>query len=162
MVPNLASLFLLYSGLTSNNLSTWSSISRCCPVTQTIVLKSSECFQNSFTSGHILMAFGRVPKTSITFFIIVYRYCLFRLFCQHQRTDGVIHHRLVIDGQQLFAYTLGNRVKPRAGASGEYYSFHKFTLFIYALSAALGIVKASFTLLSLARQFILSCLYNSL
>ena len=56
-----------------------------------------------------------------------------------------------VAGQQLFAYALGNRVKPRAGTSGENYSFHKFTLFIYALSAALGIVKASFTLLSLAR-----------
>ena len=43
---------------------------------------------------------------------------------QHQRTDGVINHRLVIDGQQLFANTLGNRVKPRAGPSSEYYSFH--------------------------------------
>lgn len=54
-------------------------------------------------------------------------------------------------GRQLFAYTLGNRVKTGGGASGENYSFHKFTLFIYALSAALDIVKASFTLLSLAR-----------
>ena len=57
--------------------------------------------------------------------------------CQHQRTDGVIHHRLVVDGQQLFANTLGNRVKPRAGPSGEYYSFHVKTLFYHALLAAL-------------------------
>ena len=43
---------------------------------------------------------------------------------QQQRTDGIIHHRLVVDGQQLFAYTFCNRVKPRAGAPGENYSFH--------------------------------------
>ena len=45
--------------------------------------KSLGCFWNSFTSGHILMASGRVPKTSITFFIIFLsyyvRYCLFVL-----------------------------------------------------------------------------------
>ncbi len=48
---------------------------------------------------------------------------------QHQRTDGIIHHRLVINWELLFANTLGNRVKPRAGASGEYYSFHCYIVF---------------------------------
>ena len=120
-------------GFTSKVRGYRSIISRCCPVTHTSVSKSSGYSWNSFPSGHILMVCGRVPKTSIIFFIIVYRYCLFRLFCQHQRTDGVIHHRLVIDGQQLFANTLGNRVKPRAGASGEYYSFHCYIVLYYYL-----------------------------
>lgn len=76
---------------------------------------------------------------------------LFRLFCQHQRTDGIIHHRFVVDGQQLFANTLGNRVKAGAGASGEDYCFHVKIIFYHALSAALGKVKTSFALRSFAR-----------
>ena len=77
--------------------------------------------------------------------------------CQHQRTDGVIHHRLIVDGQQLFAYTLGNRVKPRAGASGENYYSHAKTLFYHALLSRLGKVKVNFTLLSLLQKLIYYC-----
>ena len=51
--------------------------------------------------------------------------------CQHQRTNGVIHHRLVVDGQQLFANALGNRVKPRAGPAGEYDAFHVISFFLF-------------------------------
>ena len=61
-----------WSGSTSNTLSTWSSISRCCPVTQTTVSNSLGLDFSSFTSGHILIASGRVPKTSIIFFIVTF------------------------------------------------------------------------------------------
>ena len=43
---------------------------------------------------------------------------------QHQHRDGVIHHRLVEDGNELLAHTLGDGVKSGTGASGENYSFH--------------------------------------
>ncbi len=43
---------------------------------------------------------------------------------QHQHTDGIIHHRFVIDWQQLFADSFRDRIKPGAGASGEYNTFH--------------------------------------
>ena len=43
---------------------------------------------------------------------------------QHQRADGVVHHRLVIDGEELLAHPLGDRVQAGAGASGEDNSFH--------------------------------------
>ena len=46
---------------------------------------------------------------------------------QHQRADGVIHHRLIIDGQELLAHAFGDRVQTGAGASGKDYSFHGFT-----------------------------------
>ena len=43
---------------------------------------------------------------------------------QHQRADGVIDHRLVVDRQQLFADAFRNRVETGAGAAGEYNAFH--------------------------------------
>ena len=43
---------------------------------------------------------------------------------QHQRTDGVIDHRLVVDRQQLLADAFRNRVETGAGAAGEYNAFH--------------------------------------
>ncbi len=43
---------------------------------------------------------------------------------QHQRADGIVHHRLVVDGEELFAHPLGDRVQAGAGASGEDDSFH--------------------------------------
>ena len=42
----------------------------------------------------------------------------------HQHTDGIIHHRLIIDGQQLLAHPLGYRAKSGAGSPGEYDAFH--------------------------------------
>lgn len=59
-----------WSGATSKTRSTWSSISRCWPVTVTTVSNSSLRAFSSLTSGHILIASGRVPKTSMIFFII--------------------------------------------------------------------------------------------
>lgn len=44
----------------------------------------------------------------------------------HQRTDGVIHHGLVIDGHELLAHGQGERVQARAGAPGQYDSFHGY------------------------------------
>ena len=43
---------------------------------------------------------------------------------QHQHADGVVDHRLVVDGQQLLADAFRYGVKPCAGASGENYAFH--------------------------------------
>ena len=43
---------------------------------------------------------------------------------EHQSRDGVIDHRFVVDGEQLFADALGDGVQSGAGASGENYSFH--------------------------------------
>ena len=37
---------------------------------------------------------------------------------EHQRAHGIIHHRLVVDGQELLAHSLCDGVQPRAGASG--------------------------------------------
>ena len=44
---------------------------------------------------------------------------------QHQDADGIIHHRLVIDGQKLFAHPLGDGVKTGAGTAGQYNAFHQ-------------------------------------
>ena len=46
---------------------------------------------------------------------------------QHQHADGVVDHRLVVDGQQLFADALGDRVETGAGAAGEDDAFHIFS-----------------------------------
>ena len=43
---------------------------------------------------------------------------------EHQGRDGVIDHRLVVDGEQLFADALGDGVQSCAGPSGENDSFH--------------------------------------
>ena len=48
--------------------------------------------------------------------------------CQHQRGQGVIDHRLVIDRQQLLAGDHGQRVKPGAGTAGENDTFHTCAL----------------------------------
>ena len=45
---------------------TWSNICLCCAVTHTTDSISSRC-SKTFTSGAILIASGRVPKTVITF-----------------------------------------------------------------------------------------------
>ena len=44
--------------------------------------------------------------------------------CQHQRGQGVVDHRLVVDRQQLFAGDHGQRVKPGAGTAGKNDTFH--------------------------------------
>ena len=49
---------------------------------------------------------------------------------QHQHGDGIINHRLVIDGQQLFAHALGDRIQPGAGAPGENDSFHSMFILL--------------------------------
>ena len=57
------------SGLSSNNSSTWSSICRCGPVTQTFASKrGSAC--NASARGAIFIASGRVPKTQSVFKVI--------------------------------------------------------------------------------------------
>ena len=45
-----------------------------------------------------------------------------------------LHHRLVVDGQQLLADTLGNRVKAGAGTAGKNYSFHVNIMYCCKLS----------------------------
>ena len=69
-LPRLHDVQVVVGNSTPNTLSTWSSISRCCPVAHTTVSNSLRLrLQLPFTSGHILIASGRVPKTSITFLI---------------------------------------------------------------------------------------------
>jgi len=41
----------------------------------------------------------------------------------HQRAQWVIHHRLVVDRQQLLADGKGSRVQAGAGAAGENNAF---------------------------------------
>ena len=43
---------------------------------------------------------------------------------QHQRRNGVVDHRLVVDRQHLFAHALGDGIQSRAGAAGQYNAFH--------------------------------------
>ena len=43
----------------------------------------------------------------------------------HQRRQGVVDHRLVVDGHQLLADALGDRVQPRAGPAGEHDPLHR-------------------------------------
>ena len=69
-------IFKSQSGQILKISNTWSSISRCCPVTHTSVSNSCVCFLSSCTRGAILMASGLVPKTSITFFLICIRLSL--------------------------------------------------------------------------------------
>ena len=44
---------------------------------------------------------------------------------QHEHADGIIHHGLVVNGQELLTHTLGDRIQPRAGAAGEHNAFHQ-------------------------------------
>ena len=44
--------------------------------------------------------------------------------CQHKYTDGVIDHRFVEDGQQLFADTFCYRIETSAGPARKNYAFH--------------------------------------
>ena len=43
---------------------------------------------------------------------------------EHQRRQGVIHHRLVVDRQQLLRHHEGERMQARAGSAGEKNPFH--------------------------------------
>ena len=43
---------------------------------------------------------------------------------QHQCRDGIIHHRLVIDGQQLLAHAFGDGVEARSASTRQHNSFH--------------------------------------
>ena len=43
---------------------------------------------------------------------------------KHQRRERIIDHGLVVDRQQLLTRDHGQRVQARAGAPGEYDSFH--------------------------------------
>ena len=44
---------------------------------------------------------------------------------QHQRRQRVVHHRLVVDREQLLADRAGHRMEPRAGAAGENDALHR-------------------------------------
>ena len=55
------------SGVTWNAASTWSSMPRCCAVTQTLTENSPARCRMCSSTGHSLMASGRVPKTNSTF-----------------------------------------------------------------------------------------------
>ena len=44
--------------------------------------------------------------------------------CLHEYAHGVIYHGLVIDGHELFADALGDRIEPCAGPSSQYDTFH--------------------------------------
>src|ERR1039457_1931019 len=43
----------------------------------------------------------------------------------HQRLDGVVNHRPVIDRQQMLVGDLGQREEPTSRAPGEYDALHK-------------------------------------
>lgn len=45
--------------------------------------------------------------------------------------DGVMDHRLVINGRELLANALGYGIKAGAGASGEDYSFQNFRIIVF-------------------------------
>ena len=44
---------------------------------------------------------------------------------QHQYRYGVINHRFVIHRKHLLRYSPSNGIQSRAGASGQYYAFHR-------------------------------------
>lgn len=50
--------------------------------------------------------------------------------CKHQPSNGLTHHRPIIDRQKLLADSLGNGVKTCAGAAGEDDAFIVSNLFI--------------------------------
>ena len=89
-------------GFTSKVRGYRSIISRCCPVTHTSVSKSSGYFWNSFTSGHILMVCGRVPRTSIIFFIIVY---IVIYFIFYYESSSCLRLR-IISGRLYYLFTI--------------------------------------------------------
>ena len=43
---------------------------------------------------------------------------------QHQYADGIIRHRLVVDGEKLLDNAFGNRGEACAGEAGEDEAFH--------------------------------------
>ena len=43
---------------------------------------------------------------------------------QHQRTDGIVHHRHIINWGQLLAHPLRNGIEARSTSSGLYYNLH--------------------------------------
>jgi hypothetical protein len=43
----------------------------------------------------------------------------------HQRLNGVINHRPVVNGQQMLVRDFGQRKEPATRAAGEYNAFHK-------------------------------------
>ena len=43
---------------------------------------------------------------------------------EHEDGERVVNHRLVIDRQKLLAHDTSERMESRAGASGEYDTFH--------------------------------------
>ena len=43
---------------------------------------------------------------------------------KHKNGDGVIYHRLVVDGNQLFADAFGDGVEAGAAAACQDYTFH--------------------------------------
>src|SRR3990167_2331458 len=55
----------------SNRRSTWSSSSRCCPVTHTRDSNSAGRARSAWMTGASLMASGRVPKMERTFSIVM-------------------------------------------------------------------------------------------
>ena len=44
--------------------------------------------------------------------------------CEHKHRNGIIHHRFVENGEQLFAHSFGDGIEARAASSGQYDSFH--------------------------------------
>ena len=44
---------------------------------------------------------------------------------EHQRRQRVVHHRLVVDGDELLAHAMRHRMQPRSGAPGENDAFHR-------------------------------------
>ena len=53
---------------------------------------------------------------------------------EHQCTDGIIHHRFVVNGKQLLAHALGDGIQSGAGSSGENDTFHiSLNLIVYFL-----------------------------
>ena len=61
---------------------------------------------------------------------------------QHQHADGIIDHRLVVDGQQLLADAFGDRKEPGTGAAGQDDAFHVNRNMLYTIARIFAVLPA--------------------
>ena len=83
-----------------------------------------------FTGYGLLFTVYSLLFTVYCLLFTVFHFAIYSLYdsvtdtCQHQCTNGIVHHRLVIDGEQLLAHPLGYGIKAGTGAAGENDGFH--------------------------------------
>ena len=62
---------------------------------------------------------------------------------KHEGRDGIIDHRLVENGDKLFAYAFGDGIEARTATSGQDYSFHeRCFLMVWRLQPAVSVALA--------------------